>query len=77
MRHVTLILTKLASLMDSSVPSRPVNPFLIIVKSAAPLTGSPALLDLRLVLVHALIRGCWHGWQHQMVSGVDDDQHVS
>ena len=21
--------------------------------------------------------GCWHGWQHQMVSVADDDQHVS
>ena len=42
-----------------------------------PLTGSPALLDLRLVLVPALMWVCWHGWQHQMVSVVDDDHHVS
>ena len=45
--------------------------------SSSHLTGSPALLDLRLLLVPALMRECWHGWQRQMVSVADDDQHVS
>ena len=63
--------------MGSSVPSRSVNLFLMLVLQTLPLTGSHALLDQILVVVHALMMGCWHGWQHQMVSVTDDDQHVS